>query len=78
MSDVKKQLPVYHTWAMKWVFAQKAGWICSLKPAQLRALYRELTGDSSATEDSVSKAMDSRIQFVMSSEDSNLVWDLRE
>ena len=78
ISDVRSQLPLYHTRAMQHVFAQKAGRICSLKPAQLRALYRELTGDTSVSEDAVSKTVDSRIQFVLSSEDSDLVWDLRE
>ena len=44
ISDVKKDIPVYHTRAMRRQFAEKAGWICDPKPSQLRALYRELTG----------------------------------
>ena len=61
MSALKSQLPVYHTRAMKRQFAEKAGRMCSLKPAQLRTVYRELTCDSSLSEDSVAKAVDSLI-----------------
>ena len=42
--DVKKEIPVYHTCARHGQFAEKAGQKCNLKPFQLRALYRELTG----------------------------------
>ena len=44
ISEVKKNLQVYHTRAMRRQFAGKAGRICNLKPAQIRAVYRELTG----------------------------------
>jgi len=49
IEKAKKEIPVFHSRAMKQALFQKFGRVCpTIKPVVLRALYRELTNDSSA------------------------------
>ena len=77
MEIVKPLLPQCHTCAMKRTLFTKFGRILkSIKPAVLRAFYREVSGDYSASSKAV---IDKRVQLIMDTEpeDPNKVIDLR-
>lgn len=78
---VKQILPEYHTRAMRREMFTKFGQISSkVKPAALRFLYRELTGDSSASHDTPETVIDERVRSIilMEPEEPGTVVDLRE
>lgn len=80
IEDIKKILPEYHTRAMRRELFAKVGRISpNTKPAALRFLYRELTGESSASHDTREAIMDERIRSIilMEPEDPHTVVDLR-
>lgn len=77
---IKPLLPQYHTRAMKRSLFSKFGRVTnSIKPAILRAFYREISGDCSASTNLVEAEIDNRVQLVldMEPENPNTVIDLR-
>lgn len=77
---IKPLLPQYHTRAMKRTLFAKFGRVTKgIKPAILRAFYREISGDCSASSNVVEAEIDKRVQLVleMEPEDPNTVIDLR-
>lgn len=77
---VKPLLPQYHTRAMRKSLLSKYGHVSSsVKPAVLRAFYKDLTGDSSAASNVDEAEIDKRVQLIldMEPEDPNTVIDLR-
>ena len=52
--------------------------MCSAKPAVLRSLCAQLIGDASVPMHECQKSVDERLQFVLASDDPDLVWDLCE
>ena len=77
---IKPLLPQYHTRAMRRSLFSKFGRVTKgIKPAVLRAFYREISGDSSASTNLVEAEIDKRVQLVldMEPEDPNNVIDLR-
>ena len=81
VEGIKQILPQYHTRAMCREMFAKFGRISpNVKPAALRFLYRELTGDSSASHDTPESIIDERIRSIilMEPENPHTVVDLRE
>ena len=78
-SSICIQLPRYHSRGCKARFRKLTENLLfdRISPAEFRALYRELTGDESVSEDSVSKEVDNRIQCIMHNLDPTLARDLR-
>ena len=79
IDKLKLDLPVYHTRAMRKEFVSSYGCLMNnTKPVVLRAVYRELTGDSSAPNALTDSEIDARLQTAVSMEDVDIVVDLRE
>ncbi|CAB4024057.1 Hypothetical predicted protein [Paramuricea clavata] len=75
---VKKQIPTFHTRAMRQSLMQKYGRVApNKKPAVLRSLYRVLTDDSSAATNEHTAEIDERVRLILDMEDPDVVLDLR-
>ena len=75
----KSDIPVYHTRAMKQALFARFGRVTSsVKPAVLRALYKELTDDHSASSNLHEAEIDERMRVLLDSEDTDIVVDLRQ
>ena len=48
-----------------------------ISPTQYRAIYRELTGDESVSDNQISKEIDERYRLILKVADSNVIRDLR-
>ena len=78
VEDIKKNIPSYHTRAMRSEFIQKFGRIThEVKPAVLRYFYRDLTGDCSSSETLSQEEIDERVFEAIEMEDPDIVMDLR-
>lgn len=78
IEKVKEEIPVFHTRAMRKALFSKFGRVTpSIKPAILRALYRELTSDASAPTNQLEAEIDERVKRVLDMEDPDIVIDLR-
>ena len=74
IGTIQKDMPEYHTPQMRNVFHDRFSLLCpNVQPRVLRSIYRELSGDNTNAE----KLVDERIKFLLSSDDPDLVWDLR-
>ena len=76
---IKPLLPQYYTRAMKRSLFTKFGRVTrGIKPAVLRAYYREISGDCSSSSNLVEAEIDKRVQLVldMEPEDPNTIIDL--
>jgi hypothetical protein len=71
-AEVKSTCPVYHR-----EFVHKYGQVCSVKPAVLRQMYRDLTGDMSAPANLTEQQVDERLKQALELEDPDLIWDQR-
>ena len=72
MELIKPLLPQYHTRAMKRTLFEKFGRVTkAIKPAILRAFYREVSGDCSASSNAVEAEIDKRVQLVLEMEPEN-------
>lgn len=79
IGEIKKQIPVYHTRAMRQQFCDMFGKISpESKPYILRNIYSALTNDHSSSRTTAEKEMDDRVQEALLAEDSEIVMDLRE
>ena len=75
---VREQIPTFHTRAMRRSLLQKYGRVApNIKPAVMRSLYRELTGDSSAAANEHIAEIDERVRLLLDMEDPDVVLDLR-
>ena len=75
---IKENIPMFHTRAMRRSLTVKYGRVApNLKPAILRSLYRELTGDSSAAINEHVDEIDERVRLLLEMEDPDVVLDLR-
>ena len=72
--SLKPQLPEYHTRQQRLDFRTSYGNLTKISPAARRALYSELTGDSSA---SPNPDMDARVRLVVLGESPEHVYDLK-
>ena len=74
---VREQIPTFHTRAMRRSLSQKYGRVApNIKPAVMRSLYRELTGDSSAAAYEHIAEIDKRVGLPLDMEDPDVL-DLR-
>ncbi|XP_019859353.1 PREDICTED: uncharacterized protein LOC109587561 [Amphimedon queenslandica] len=79
VEDIKKEIPVYHTRAMKQEFYNLIGRVSrNSKPYLLRSIYQSLSGDNSASRTTAEEEIDKRLIEVFSAEDPEIIVDLRE
>ena len=62
---------------MKRDFMNMFGRVAQIKPALLRSIFKNLTGDQSADANQHKKEIHERLQECIDGEDETLVWDLR-
>ena len=78
IEEIKKEIPVYHTRAMKKEFLTLYGQISpESKPYLLRSMYYALTKDSSAPRTTAEREIDERVQEALLAEDIDIIIDLR-
>ena len=78
IEKAKSEIPIFHTRAMKRALASKFGRVSpSMKPVLLRALYKELTNDASASTNLHEAEIDERMRMILEMEDADIVVDLR-
>ena len=78
IEKAKEEIPVFHTRAMRRALFEKFGRVApTIKPAILRALYRELTNDASAPSNLHEAEIDERVRMVIDMEDPDTIIDLR-
>lgn len=75
---ITKDLPLYHTRAMRREFVQKAALIHKLPSHSARQIYKHLTNDQSASRSSEEAAVDSRAAEAFLLGDPDILVDLRE
>ncbi|XP_078340082.1 uncharacterized protein LOC111130598 [Crassostrea virginica] len=78
IQKIQKDMPSYHTRAMRRAFTDRTSLICSLKPMHARNLYKSLTGDNSAASHLKEKEVDERVQQAFDQQDPDILQDLRE
>ena len=75
--SILKEIPLYHTRAMRREFVQSFGSVCNVKSCVLREAYKRLTGDATTPEDSTEKGISKRISEALDMFDPELLVDLR-
>ena len=79
VEKIREEIPVYYTQEMKSEFFTLCGRITpKSKPHVLRAIYRALTGECSASRTTAESEVDAQVSDVMAMKDSDIVMDLRE
>ena len=78
MEELKKNLPVYHSRAMRREFIHSFGKVTNSKSAFLREAYRRSTGDQSCSSNAAEQAIDERVKQILGDEDPDLICDLRD
>ena len=76
-SNLRSELPVYHSRAAKREFISLFGQCTGLKPGLLRNIYRRLTGDASSSCNATEAEIDKRVKQMLDTEDADVIWDLR-
>ena len=76
--ELQKDIPKYHTRAMRCEFTQSFGRITGTKCGVLREAYKRLTGDNSASSNFTELKIDERISEMIDMQDPDLIWDLRK
>lgn len=78
LSEIRENLPVYSTRAMRKLFIDRYARETGMKAAVLRDMYQFVKGDSAAAESSKQREVDERFaKFIIETDDPELVWDLR-
>ena len=75
--QVQEQIPHFHTRAMRSRFIQVFGLVTGVKPAILREMYRQLTGDNSSAHDEEEAQINGRVRLAIDMEDPDVIIDLR-
>ena len=77
IEDIRKKIPLYHTWAMRRDIFDRFGLVCQQqKKSVLRALYKDLVGDCSASANLNESAIDERVTTLLELEEPSLVYNL--
>ena len=77
LHQIEKEIPVYHTRAMKREFKDKFSLVINNRTI-LNSVYAYLTGDHSAQPSEISKAVQARLELILQSGgDTELVYDMR-
>ena len=78
INDIHAEIPIYSTRAMRKDFLDVYT-NTKIKPAVLRSMYEVLTGYHSPATNSCQSEVDERVvEFLLNSDDTQLVWDLRK
>ena len=78
IEDIKKDLPVYHTRAMRKAVFEKFGQVTpNVKKSVLRHFYRDLTADQSGSSSLSEQEVDERLCALFELEEPDLIYDLR-
>ena len=77
VEQVKSQIKVYHSRAMRNEFKAFCGRASNMKPAIARELYYRFVGDASAAESTAESEVDKRVRAFLDCEDEDIIWDLR-
>ena len=79
IEEIKEKIPVFHSRLMRKEFINKFGRVSStVKPAVLRYIYHDMTGDSSSSDTSSQEEIDFRVKQAIEMEDPEIVTDLRQ
>ncbi len=79
IEKIKKDIPVYHTRAMKREFFSLCGRISpKSKPYVLRSIYCTLTGDHTSSRTTAEAEIDERVSEALAMQDPDIILDLRE
>ncbi|GAQ92919.1 hypothetical protein KFL_012020010, partial [Klebsormidium nitens] len=78
VSQLDKQMPEFHTRAMRREFKELMSGVSGVNDQVARFVYRLLSGDQSAAHDGAEGVVDGRTQQILQMGDENLVMDLRE
>ena len=71
-------MPKFHSRVMRQNFISLFGRMANVKPAYLREIYHELTGDCSAASSQVECHVDERVRQTLKLEDPDVIVDLRQ
>ena len=71
--QVKSQIKVYHSRAMRNEFKAICGRISDMKPAIARELYRRFVGDASAADSMAEAKVDERVRAFLDCEDEDII-----
>ncbi|XP_070538845.1 uncharacterized protein [Ptychodera flava] len=74
---IEQDLPVYHTRTMQKEFTTRFSLVCKASPSVMNDMYKYLTNDQSALPNKVSKEVQERLHLLLSSQDPDIVHDLR-
>lgn len=78
VQSLTREVPLYHTRAMRRLFMEKASLMCNIKSKDARYIYRELSGDNSAPETFEQREIDKRVELAFDMQDPDILTDLRE
>ena len=76
VQKITNDMPKYHSRATKQTFVSLFGRMVNVKPAYLREMYRELTGDCSVTSSETESHINERVRQAIELEDIDAVVDL--
>lgn len=74
---LEKNIPVYHTRAMRKEFRQKFALVTKVSPSVMDEMYRYLTGDISTPSSNVSKGVQQRLIALIDAQDPDIAFDMR-
>ena len=74
---IEKQLPVFHTRAMRRQFQEEISLLTNTKGTAAITIYQKLTGDSSVLEDPNSRKIQQRMRLIIDTQDPELIADMR-
>ena len=77
VQEINKAIPMYSTRAMRREFTQRFQLVAGASKTVLNEMYRFVSGDMSASPQSVSTAVRSRLLFALDAQDPGLIYDLR-
>ncbi|KAK3094620.1 hypothetical protein FSP39_004120 [Pinctada imbricata] len=75
--EIERNIPIYHTRAMRRDFRDRFSLVCKATPSVMNEMYRHLTGDSSVPGTGIEKAVRERLLVLLDSQNSDLVYDMR-
>jgi hypothetical protein len=77
IQSLNKDLPSYHTRAMRRAFINKASLLCNVNASNARYIYKSLAGDCRLPENATEKEVNLRVRQAYEMEDPDIITDLR-
>ena len=78
VQKLSASMPQFHSRAKRQSFVRLFGLVANVQPAYLREIYRQLTGDTSASSSENEKGIDERVRQALDLEDPKVMVDLRQ